>query len=95
MHKLTNFMSPVVSIFLIKYFGYHDILASKSIPSDMAAILMNHLPQSMLFLTYGVAILGIIIASITLIIININKFKCHPREITIPKEKRVLEIIIF
>lgn len=95
MHTLINFMSSVVSILLIKYSGYHDILASESNPSDMAVILINHLPQSMLSLTYCVAILDIIIASITLIIININKFKCHPREITIAKEKRVLEIIIF
>lgn len=95
MHMVINFISSVLIISLIKACGYDKIMSSmNSNPDAMMAIMMERLPQWLLFILCMVVIFGLVISGIILLVINLKKFTCNPGEITIPKGKRFSTFIL-
>lgn len=95
MHMLINFMSSVLVMSLLKACGYDELMNSMNgNPDAMMPIIMERLPQWLLFMLYMVVIFGLVIAGIILLVVNLNKFTCKPGEITVPKGKRFTTYIL-
>lgn len=88
-HMVTNFMSSVLAMTLLKSTGYMELAnGTYSSPEDMMPYIMERLPQWLMLITYMLAIIGMTIAGIVLWIVKAKKFTCNPGEITVPKGKR-------
>lgn len=94
MHMLINFLGSVVSMLLLNNSGYSEVIAAMEDPSSMNTVMMEHLPQLLIFFCYAIALFGIVITGIVLLIVKSKRFTLYPGDIVIPKGKRFTVILL-
>lgn len=99
LHMIINFFGGVVSTQLIKLINLDEYYNLVSEGMDMDAMMnyfMEHLAGWAVYFIYVVFILGVMIAGIVLIIVNLVKkrFTLNSGEIVIPKGKRFSTVIL-
>lgn len=105
MHMLINFLGSIVSLALLKFSGFSEIMSNPDMsPEKIMAVTMNHLPGMLVFCLYGFLIIGLVIAGIVLFCVNVKKIHLMRTEYSVPRGKRfatyfvnigVLTFIIF
>lgn len=87
-HMLTNFMSSILAMWLLKSSGYLELMNSGySTQEEMMPFIMEHLPQMLMLIVYMLAIFALTIAGIILWIVKAKRFTFNPGEVTVPKGK--------
>lgn len=97
LHMIVNFAGGVLSTWILKATDYMEFVeAAQELqlnPENMEA-LMEYMPGVVGMLVYAGCLFALVIAGIVLLIVKRKKFKFAPGEITIPKGKRFLVVIV-
>ncbi len=94
MHMVVNFLGSVVSLLLLRFSGYEQMMNLMNTPEAIIPYVMDHLVQLSIFFLYLIAVLGVTIAGIVLLIVNAKKFTTYPGEIEIPGGSRFSVIFL-
>ena len=94
MHMVVNFLGSVVSLLLLRFSGYEQMMNLMNTPEAIIPYVMDHLVQLSIFFLYLIAVLGVTIAGIVLLIVNAKKFTTYPGEIEIPGRSRFSVIFL-
>lgn len=98
LHMMINFLGSVVSMIVMKASGYIEFMQvvtqmQQNSKDGMTAV-VQMMPRMIILIVYGCLVLAAVIVGVVLLIVFHKKFKLEAGEITIPKGKRFLTVIV-
>lgn len=98
LHMMVNFMGSVVGTLVMKYSGYIEFMKAsmefQTNPESGMEGMMAAMPGMIGMAVYGIVLLCLVIAGVVLLILNRKKIRVQPGELTIPKGKRFVVVMV-
>ena len=89
LHAIINFMGAVIAPYILKLIDIEKLtnISSEVAPEEALNLVLEILPEFLIYTLYSNILFGIIIAGLVLFIIQLRKLKWQHSELELPKDK--------
>lgn len=89
LHAIINFMGAVIAPYILKLIDIEKLtnISSEVAPEEALNLVLEILPEFLIYTLYSNILFGIIIAGLVLFIIQLRKLKWEHSELELPKDK--------